>query len=402
MKLLYALFSLAIMSATTLVLASPAQAAAGQIGVTVCGSSTTWYVNSDEGDRTPLPTSDGLVFSSNKLIHHVTLVPLANLKPGTFVANPAPDQPSFFSVEAISSLGAYGTLRWDGSKWSITIGAGTGSESPAVTPGQFSDTDPVALLAGKVTKWGPFDPDTNRVVSFGVGYTNAPPGTVATLVSSITFMTNVYSLSCASGTSPSPVPGPTQTVIKTVTVTPNPTSTGSGKTCAQIGHRVRPGDPDYAKGPGKPDADGDGVGCESYPEPTTTDSPFSGLNTAPVTATEPPLHLTPDPELVPASNATSLVFWGSLVALLAGLALLVVAIAGIVRSRRYRAAHSTDNSQTTMISPMYSGDDDYGVGDYDPSSGDYDPALGGHAGESYQAGHNAEAGDDTKPIPPVE
>ena len=41
-----------------------------------------------------------------------------------------------------------------------------------------------------------------------------------------------------------------------------PASGGSGRTCAEIGHKVYPGDPDYSP---ERDKDGDGVGCESYP-----------------------------------------------------------------------------------------------------------------------------------------
>ena len=43
---------------------------------------------------------------------------------------------------------------------------------------------------------------------------------------------------------------------------PAPAGGGSGRTCAEIGHKVYPGDPDYS--PAR-DANGDGVGCESYP-----------------------------------------------------------------------------------------------------------------------------------------
>lgn len=43
---------------------------------------------------------------------------------------------------------------------------------------------------------------------------------------------------------------------------PAPAGGGSGRTCAEIGHKVYPGDPDYS--PAR-DEDGDGVGCESYP-----------------------------------------------------------------------------------------------------------------------------------------
>lgn len=44
--------------------------------------------------------------------------------------------------------------------------------------------------------------------------------------------------------------------------TPAYTGGGSGRTCAEIGHKVYPGDPDYSL---ERDKNGDGVGCESYP-----------------------------------------------------------------------------------------------------------------------------------------
>lgn len=173
--------------------------AAATVGVTVASTATAttpalalcsgWYVNPDETSRAPEQLSDGLKFESTDLIHHVVAnLPVASLLPGSYAATPAPDQPSFFSVEVRNPSGAYGTLRWNPSAvmWQITIGAGTGPGGPA-TDGTFSGADPAALLAGKVTKWGAFAAGTDVVVSFGVGYTANPPSTVATKVTSITF-----------------------------------------------------------------------------------------------------------------------------------------------------------------------------------------------------------------------
>lgn len=44
--------------------------------------------------------------------------------------------------------------------------------------------------------------------------------------------------------------------------TPAYSGGGSGRTCAEIGHKVYVGDPDYSL---DRDSNGDGVGCESYP-----------------------------------------------------------------------------------------------------------------------------------------
>lgn len=160
---------------------------------------TGWYVNADELDRAPTAVATGLKFEGNDLVHHAANLPIASLTPGTYVATPAPDQPSFFSVEVRNPSGAYGTLRWNANAgmWQITIGPGAGA-----TDGTFSGADPAALLAGKVTKWGAFGAG-DTVVSFGVGYTNSPPGTVATVVSSVTFAGTSYSLACLPASSSS-------------------------------------------------------------------------------------------------------------------------------------------------------------------------------------------------------
>lgn len=184
-------------------------AAATEDATVACDGVTGWYVNPDETDRKPKPTEAGFEFDGTDLIHHGTDLALADLEPGTYVATPDPDQPSFFSVEVHGVSGAYGTLRWDdgAGKWSITIGAGTAPDGTAATAGQHTDVSPEALLAGKVTKWGAFDPDTDKVISFGVGYTQNPPGTVTTTVSSVTFNGTTHNLKCQpEQTEPSPTP----------------------------------------------------------------------------------------------------------------------------------------------------------------------------------------------------
>lgn len=188
------------------ILATLGLMAAALVGVTTATTASAtplpmcsgWYVNPDESSRQPEQLSDGMQFGPADLIHRTVLnLPVASLVPGTYAASPAPDQPSFFSVEVRNPSGAYGTLRWNPttSKWSITIGAGTGPGG-AATAGTFEDASPVALLAGKVTKWGAFAPGTDVVVSFGVGYTQSPPGTVTTKVTSVTLQGAAYPTFC--------------------------------------------------------------------------------------------------------------------------------------------------------------------------------------------------------------
>jgi hypothetical protein len=209
MKLIRYIAAGILAAGTALALGQPASATPEGAVPIEAECAAGWYVNPDEANRAPEPTEDGFLFAASDLMHRQVDLPLADLEPGSYEASPAPDQPSFFSVEVRSASGAYGTLRWNPAtaKWSITIGAGG-----AATAGQFEDASPVALLAGKVTKWGPFDPETNRVISFGVGYTLNPPGMVDTLVTEVSFGGTDYSLACEpeETASPSPTAAPTK------------------------------------------------------------------------------------------------------------------------------------------------------------------------------------------------
>src|SRR5690606_8915053 len=98
-----------------------------------------------------------------------------------------------FSVEIINQTpstggSGYANLRWDGSAWCIG-----GADS---SQGQYEghETD-AANFIGKIGRFGPIGPDST-VISFGVGYTNTPPGTVTTIVSSVTFAGKTYDLAC--------------------------------------------------------------------------------------------------------------------------------------------------------------------------------------------------------------
>lgn len=149
-----------------------------------CDNLKGWYVNPDETTRRPIPTVTGLKFEGNDLVHHATSGKVDDLKPGTFVASPAPDQPSFFSVEVgePGTYAGYATLRWNPStsKWTMVVG-GT----------QYENASP-KLLVGMVTP-----AKSSNLLSFGVGYTNSPPGKVDTVVSSVTFAGKTWPLTCA-------------------------------------------------------------------------------------------------------------------------------------------------------------------------------------------------------------
>ncbi len=157
-----------------------------------CSNLTSWYVNGDEGDRKPTPTVPGLKFEGNDLIHHAPPAGLTTdtLTSGAFAlatGSAAPDQPSFFSVEVRDTdHSGYATLRWNTSTnvWDMTTGGTT-----------YSNANATALVNSKGK--------SKTVISFGIGYTNSPPGTVAATVKSVSFNGSVYPLTCPPVTMPS-------------------------------------------------------------------------------------------------------------------------------------------------------------------------------------------------------
>jgi LPXTG-motif cell wall-anchored protein len=179
-KIAYGLAALAAGLGAAL-FASPAHATPAAPSWQTCTNLDGWHVNDDEISRKPTPTTYGLKFEGNQLIHHAVTGDVEHLAYGSFVAHPSPDQPSFFSVEVYGSDGGYATLRWDvpSSKWVM------------VTGGQlYTNTSPAALV-DMVTPH-----ESHHVVSFGVGYTANSPGTVATVVSSVRFGGKTYDLTC--------------------------------------------------------------------------------------------------------------------------------------------------------------------------------------------------------------
>lgn len=181
-----------------------------------CSMPTGWSVNDDETARTPTPETGGLKFEGDQLIHHAapTGLTVEDLTPGAYLAVPAPDQPSFFSVEVYGTDGGYATLRWDAvlSDWTM------------VTGGQlYTNASPAALVDM------PASHKSHHVVRFGVGYTANPPGTVAAVVSSVTFQKTTYDLTCKTA-SPSPSvtsKSPPTTPSHSATATHRPTTSAS-------------------------------------------------------------------------------------------------------------------------------------------------------------------------------
>ncbi|MGX6602158.1 peptidase inhibitor family I36 protein [Micromonosporaceae bacterium Da 78-11] len=156
-----------------------------------CANLAGWFVNPDETTRKPEATAAGLKFEPADLIHrNVTGVTTDTILPGTYAASPAPDQSSFFSVEVDSgTAGTYGTLRWNPttSKWSMVANGG-----------QYFESASANAVVDHFSK-------SHTVVRFGVGYTQTPPGTVTTVVSSVTFNGTTFPLTCtlpAFGTAP--------------------------------------------------------------------------------------------------------------------------------------------------------------------------------------------------------
>lgn len=203
----------------SLFIALPASATENDPVMVVSDCLTDWYVNPDEGgadenqgDRRPEQTETGLLFSGNMLVHHAPEddILLADLEPGTFVADPAPSLNSFFSVEV--GAPGYATLRWDGTKWNV---GGTDN---------YSD-DPSTFVGVKGLT------AESHVLSFGVGYVNTPNNGTETTVSSVTFADVTYDLTCAPEPTPTPEPTtedptPTETAdVATLPVT-GPSTTG--------------------------------------------------------------------------------------------------------------------------------------------------------------------------------
>lgn len=210
--------------------------------VTACTPATKTFQNSDEQTRKPVQTPGGLKFAPSDLIHIAYVIPVADLHPGSFHAFPAPDQPSFFSVELADPDGAYGTLRWNTTthKWDIT------TSGPAA--GQFSFTHP-ADVVGVVTKWGAFTAAT-KVITFGVGYTVSPPGTVVTTVSSIHFGGHTYDLRCKPVVTAVPTPtktsesaSPSASASSSISASPSASHSASGTATPPTGGPTNPNDP---------------------------------------------------------------------------------------------------------------------------------------------------------------
>lgn len=174
-----------------------------------------WYVNPDEADRIPDYSDAGMTFVGNDLVHHATNIPLADLEPGTFDSVPAPSLESFFSVEIINSDGTgYATLRYDTTGWYI------GGPKAGTYDGH--ETDPANFI-GKMSNWGEIA-DDSTVISFGVGYVNTPNDGTLTLVTSVSFAGQTYSLLCLPPTTEPTTPTTQPTTPTTELTTEEPTT----------------------------------------------------------------------------------------------------------------------------------------------------------------------------------
>lgn len=207
----------------SLFLVLPAHAMENQSIPVVSDCLQGWYVNPDEGgadenqgDRRPTSTEDGLVFVGNQLVHHSpgADILLGDLKPGTFVADPAPSLETFFSVE-VGGPG-YATLRWSPTRNMWNVG---GTDIWNADPSTFVGTKNLSA--------------ESHVLSFGVGYVNTPNNGTETTVSSVTFAGNTYDLTCK----PQDKPAPTETETTTPPA-PDPSSSSEVPTLPVTGAPV--------------------------------------------------------------------------------------------------------------------------------------------------------------------
>lgn len=238
-----------------------------------CANLKSWSPNADELDRRPTPTADGLLFKPGNLVHHPITMSTSKLKPGSFSASPTPDQNSFFSVEVRNNDNTgYATLRFNTGtgKWEMTTGGQ-----------QYVNADPSALVEMTTPA------KSRNLISFGVGYTKNPPGSVETTVERVRFMGKAYPLTCKLTPTTKPTTTkPTATPTKTATSAPDTRDcaayvyTGTTQTlcdrfagrdkltCREAGFRVtlvdKTNDPWGLDGSGG-NIGTVGVGCESKP-----------------------------------------------------------------------------------------------------------------------------------------
>lgn len=210
-----------------------------------------WYVNPDEGDRLPEQVEAGFLFQPADLVHHVAGFPLDDLGTGgAFTADPSPDDNFRFSVEIINAdMTGYATLHWNPvtDKWFI------GGADASLGQYTNEEADPETFI-GKLGRFGEIKADS-MVMSFGVGYTKNPPGTIETIVSSVIFAGVTYDLTCAlepvptATLTPSPSPVVTTTAATTppvmttttvpVTTTTVPVATTTSATCVDLNTGTR-------------------------------------------------------------------------------------------------------------------------------------------------------------------
>lgn len=264
----------ATLSFSTAASAVPAEPEGWKPTYQECVTDKGWFVNADEDgnevppsdkvDRRPEAKTTGFEFKDADLIHHKVegVVKVDDMTTaGTFTVGATPDQPSFFSVEVgeAGSYAGYATLRWDATegKWIM------------VTGGQSYKHASASELVKMTTP-----AKSSNVLTFGVGYTLNPKGTVTTVVSKVKFQGKDYSMACSEPVKPTASP-----------TSASPTSsatTPSGvfyKTCSEAPHKLYKGiDAGYRL---ELDSDADGIACEDRPDKASL----------PVTGTKMPLVL---------------------------------------------------------------------------------------------------------------
>lgn len=196
--------------------ATPDSASATGVSVRHCNSD--WYQNPDETSRKPVQKPKGMLFKGDQLVHHKTDLPLANLKPGYFVANQPPSLTSFFSVEVYDdTTQGYATLRWDTATHVWVLGGTSTTHASAKD------------FVGATTRSGKVLTANTRVVSFGVGYVANPANGTPTLVSAVIFRNRRHSLACAPAKPVRPPYGHHPNPTPSAPVTTPPATTAPGE-----------------------------------------------------------------------------------------------------------------------------------------------------------------------------
>lgn len=349
--------------------ASPAQAAVAPKFQTCADG---WYAKPDLDEAAPVQTSEGFVFDDQSTTvatlawHDVTPFPISGLsETGATPWSPvslsgAPGANSAFKVitNPFATLNYQGNGNWWTSKGTVHTGT------------------PTDLMAD------PYFGAGATVIAFGLGTAIADTDGPWT-AKSVTFQTVSYPLGCVFPTaSPTPTPVVTTSSSPTQVVVPPAVK----KTTKAPNGKINPVVtlPDLS--PALTVSPFPTVSPSPSPKPTSTPGGTQFLNIKPAGESS--------------SGINPLFFWGIAVAVVSGLALFGMGVAGILKKRRrdgqdYEGTHHTDDNQTQMI-PIVSADD-HSVSDYHPDAGESSRGLD----ETVVQEPSPTGPDDTKPLPPV-